>query len=128
LWESEPVDVLTGPLLVSCLTKVVDSAAGEVGKSLWSALTSLLARLRGRSSDAAEDVDEKVPAGGSEITQLARRLLESAADDAEFAAGLHAWTADVQQRYPGGVTNTVSGSVDGNVVQAHDISAPITFN
>jgi len=71
------------------------------------------------------------PRTPEQISGLAERLARLAADDPELAADLGAWhattIATVAVTGAGDVTNTVTGTVYGNVVQARDVSGPITF-
>ncbi|WP_216900294.1 hypothetical protein [Nocardia alni] len=118
--------IVTGPLLVGALHKVLDSAAGEAGKRAWDALTGLITRYRSRSQEK-EGLGETVPETDAEIEALVRRILDIVATNPQLAAELRSWQAEVDTALPSTVSNTVSGNVQGNVVQARDISGPITF-
>ncbi|OLF13530.1 hypothetical protein [Actinophytocola xanthii] len=66
----------------------------------------------------------------AEVVALGEVLATAEAADPEFGIELRArWhAASVEQRADrGGVTNQVSGSVRGNVVQARDIQGGISF-
>ncbi len=118
--------IITGPLLVGALHKVLDSTAGEAGKRAWDALAGLIARHR-PGSRKEEALGEKVPETDAEIEALVRRILDAVSTNPQLAKELRAWQAEVDTTLPSSVSNTVSGTVQGNVVQARDISGPITF-
>ncbi|WP_410611575.1 hypothetical protein [Amycolatopsis sp. lyj-109] len=66
--------------------------------------------------------------GSPQVRDLADVLEAKQAADPAFGDRLRAeWAAAGQQAETGGVTNQVSGSVGGNVVQARDIGGDITF-
>lgn len=63
-----------------------------------------------------------------QVAALAESLAAADAADPEFAATLRAeWARVSQHADHGGVTNQVSGTVTGNVVQARDIHGNISF-
>ena len=67
-------------------------------------------------------------ADSPQVVALAKELEMAEAYDGEFSSQLRAaWTAISGHASRGGVTNNLTGSVKGNVVQARDIHGNITF-
>lgn len=125
--------LITVPMLTSALAKVLDTAAGEAGTAAWAALAAIIGRHRKR---VAPDADLPVVAPGSpdEAEALAAALAGSATFDPALAAELRDWQAAVElnvsirvQTGAGQVGNAISGTVHGSVVQARDVTGPITF-
>ncbi|MEV6622519.1 hypothetical protein AB0M83_40455 [Amycolatopsis sp. NPDC051106] len=76
--------------------------------------------------EAAEGVAEDTPA----IKKLRDKISEAQSKDPEFAKELHNEWERVRvenQAETGGVVNSVTGSVSGNVVQAREIQGGISF-
>lgn len=123
--------IITIALLVGALHKVIDSAASEAGPRLWGMLTDLVRRHRVGTEQPSEAQEAppvvEVPRNESEIDVLARHLAQLAANDPEFAAGLRTWLKFADD-VGSASSNTISGTVHGNAVQARDIGGPITFN
>jgi hypothetical protein len=62
------------------------------------------------------------------VIALAEELATAEAYDPQFSEQLRAqWAAIQGQAVGGGVANTISGTVTGNVVQARDITGDISF-
>jgi hypothetical protein len=137
------VDPLTAPALAATITAVLNSAAGEAGKAAWTRLSTAAGRLlRSASSEAdtlAEagtlaEVDQAVIAPQAHdlpeaATQAAETLLTLAQQDPDFAELLAAWQAEavMTNNYTSTVLNTVTGQVNGPVVQLHTNHGGITF-
>lgn len=127
--------LITAPMLASALGKLLDSAAGEAGKRAWSALTKILAAnrskrvARGEALDT-ESVTAEPPSTPEAIAAMADGLARLAAADPELASALRTWHSSVSaiSTGAGDVSNSVSGSVHGNVVQGRDFSGPVTFS
>ena len=63
-----------------------------------------------------------------QVIALAEELATAEAYDPQFSEQLRAqWAAVQGQASDGGVVNTISGRVTGNVVQARDITGDISF-
>jgi hypothetical protein len=127
-------DPLSVPALVAVITAVFAGTAGEAGANAWNSLVSLVRRTFGPGSEEdledLEDLVEDVP-DASSVETLARQLAARALTDNAFADALRSWAVSALpvSGGEGSVTNTVSGEarVDGGLVQARDISGPITF-
>jgi hypothetical protein len=132
------VELLTTSALAATITALFDSAAGEAGKSAWATLSAAAARLLGRTSSEATTiarVDEAaiapqthdLPAASAQAADI---LLALAHRDHDFAELLAAWHADptVSIHDASTVTNTVSGQVNGPVIQLHTNHGGIRFD
>jgi hypothetical protein len=121
----EPVSTA---LVVAAITAAASSAGNEAGRGVWGALTALSRRLARRDAPQPDTRPDDDPA---QLAALADLLVERARADAEFAADLARWLADARCLPAPGeqVHNVISGSaqVSGPVVQAGNISGPITF-
>jgi hypothetical protein len=112
------------PIFMTIATALVTKAVGGL-------YDVVKAKLGGHKSDAA--ALEAAVAGGPESDEVARlaEVLERAERaDPVFAARLHKEWAEVavrQRAHDGGVTNQITGHVNGNVVQARDIHGGVTF-
>lgn len=83
-----------------------------------------------RDAEAALDAAEGAPEGSQQVQELAAALDTAEREDPDFAEALRTEWEQVsvhQQAESGGVTNQVSGTVHGNVVQARDIQGNISF-
>jgi hypothetical protein len=101
----------------------------EAGKRAWDGLTSLVGRIFGRpSSQAVKQIEPAAPHPET-IHELARALATEAESDPVATTALRDWMANTERALDqsGDVTNTVSGTVHGPVVQARDIHGGITF-
>jgi len=118
---------LVVPALTLILTTIGEAAAGEAGRTAWTALARLTRRVFGR------DTPTDPPADEADIAALATRLVAHARHDPAFAEELRAWitttTAAVPglQAHTGGTINTISGTVNGPVVQTGNVAGNITF-
>lgn len=108
-------------LVVSSVNAAATSASQEAGKQAWQGLVSLVRRAR-RQPDAVV-----VPAHAE---SLASTLIEAAERDPQIAADLRSWieTVTLLAGSNDSVSNTIRDSArTGNIVQARDVSGPITF-
>ncbi|MCO5992726.1 hypothetical protein [Actinoallomurus rhizosphaericola] len=125
------MDPLSVSALVTLLSKIFDGATGKVGEQLWDDLTSVVRRVFGRRStsvEAAKRLGER-PGDLDATRALAEALIADSARDPQGAAQIRHWVARAEHALAaeGSVTNTIDGSVTGNVVQARDIRGDITF-
>jgi hypothetical protein len=117
-------DAVPEPVLVS----IAAALAGRAVKGLYELVRAHFADDPDATAalDAAEGAAEDSP----EVRELGERLERAEAADPEFGERLRAeWAATgVNQRAEsGGVTNLISGSVSGKVVQARDITGNVSF-
>jgi hypothetical protein len=122
--------IITVPMLVSALTKALDSAAGEAGKKAWSALSALLTKHRRQDSGEADaQAAPLLRADVRDIEAFAQHLATLAATDPALTQSLHDWAAETTVTCAGSdnTVNTISGTVHGNVVQARDVSGSVNF-
>jgi hypothetical protein len=125
------VDLISVSTLVALLSKIFNGSTEKVGEQLWESLNAVVRRVFGRRStsvEAAKRLGER-PGDADSIRALAQALVDEAGRDPQAAAQLRRWVAGAQRTLSedGRVTNTVSGDVLGNVVQARDIHGNITF-
>lgn len=123
-------DILTAVALAMA-TKAVEGLT-EGGKAAFAALARLVRQRfqRRASAQAALAAAEADPPDEARIQSLRDELAQAAADDPEFDRELRRLWRDVSSHSTantGGVINTVSGSVAGNVVQARDVHGGISF-
>lgn len=116
------VDPTLTTLVLSGVKTAANAASQEAGKQVWQGLVALVRRAR-RQPEA------EVEAAHAEA--LAAMLLETAELDPKFASDLRVWIEQVA-RFAGAsqeTSNAIAGGarVAGNVVQARDISGPVTF-
>jgi hypothetical protein len=118
-------DPMVEPILVSIATTLATKAAG----SLYDLVRKAFTRHRPAAVAELEAAKDAAP-DSAPVRVLAERLAEVSAADPEFASQLRAEWARVdvsQQADNGGVTNSITGSVTGKVVQARDIQGGISF-
>ncbi len=129
------VDLLTAPALAGLLTRLLGDVAGEAGKQTWAALARLVRRVFHRDAQpvtALEAVEER-PEDGARTRTLAEVLVGEAERNPRFARQLREWCAEAEHAVSvsgaHNVANVISGQaqVHGPVVQARDVSGPITF-
>lgn len=104
----------------------------EGGRAAFEALARLVQRaFQGRASAQAALTDaETDPADETRIEELQRALAQTAAEDPAFETDLRgAWRelAPHLTASDSAVANNVSGTVEGNVVQARDVHGGISF-
>jgi hypothetical protein len=119
-------------IAVAVVTKTIDGLS-EAGRAALDALVRLVRRKLG-GDEASREVlvhAESEPASDIRRRALAEELARVTANDPLFAQELTGlWArldADPAVIAPGSVFNTVSGNVDGNVVQARDIQGGVSF-
>ncbi|MER7925944.1 AAA family ATPase [Streptomyces sp. NPDC096057] len=127
------------PVSVGLLASLAGGAGGEVGRQVWTGLTTLVRRPFRRGEDSAggpgTGEDELVrlqqaPGDGNRAHALSTALAVRAALDPDFAAALAAWheQAKLVRTGDGTVNNTISGgSFHAPVLQGRDFSHT-TFN
>jgi hypothetical protein len=117
---------------VALATNAVDGMS-QVGRSAFAALTRLVRRQLSRDPDSQKTLAtvQSHPDDEVAIGRLAEALHGAAAYDGAFADELRRlWSgvrAESSIAVDGGVTNRVSGTVNGAVVQARDVSGGIAF-
>jgi hypothetical protein len=125
-------DPVTTAVAVALVSKTVDELA-ESGRAAFAALGRLIRRkMGGREESQAVLVHaEAHPDDPAARRALAEALRHAVHDDRQFAEELHRLWRDVQNMCnaatDGGVVNTLSGDVGGNVVQARDVQGGISF-
>lgn len=114
-------------MLDPVLMEIATTLAGKAAGGLYDLVRSV---FRGHAEASTELVaaDGAQP-GSAPVRALATRLAEFEAADPDFAQRLRAeWAvAAVQHADHGGVTNQITGTVTGKVVQARDIHGNISF-
>src|SRR4051794_38261747 len=117
--------------MVALFSKIFDGTAGSAGEELWKSLSALVRRVFGRRSTSVEAVKRlgERPGDPDSIKALAEALVADAARDPQAAVQLRRWVANAERTISQDetVTNTVTGTVHGNVLQARDIHGDITF-
>ncbi|MEU5083684.1 MULTISPECIES: hypothetical protein [Streptomyces] len=125
------------PISVALLAALAGGAGGELGRRLWSGLTTLVRRpLVGGQGESAQA--PAVSSGEAELARLQEKpgdavraqalstaLAVRAVVDAEFSVGLRQWheQAKLVRTGDGDVHNTISGgTVYGPVLQGRDFS------
>jgi hypothetical protein len=110
------------------------AAAGltEGGRTALEALARLVQRaFQGRASaQAALAGAEADPADETRIEELQRALTQATAEDPAFETDLRGLWGELAPHLTasdGAVANNVSGTVEGNVVQARDVHGGISF-
>ncbi|MFI5498419.1 hypothetical protein ACIA5E_05080 [Nocardia asteroides] len=120
--------IITVALLVGALHKVIESVASEAGQRLWTSLTDLIHRHReDAEQQPAVAAQTDLPRTESEVEELAQRLIQLMSHSPEFTADLRTWLATAEPT-TSSISNTITGTVHGNAVQARDIAGPITFS
>lgn len=128
------------PVSVGLLASLVGGAGGEVGRQVWTGLTTLVRRPfhRGDDDSAGGPVPgedelmrlQQAPGDGTRAHALSTALAVRAALDPDFAAALTAWheQAKLVRTGDGPVNNSISGgSYYAPVLQGRDFSHT-TFN
>jgi hypothetical protein len=108
------------------LIEIAAALAAKVAESLYDLVKG---KFKGRKQ-AMETLDAAIGAApdSPQVIALARELEMAEAYDPAFGERLRAeWVSVRSQASGGGVTNSVTGQVLGNVVQARDIHGSITF-
>ena len=126
---------MTDPIMVTIATALVDKAAEAVvtgGRNALVALGKLVRRRFAKEPAAtvALEAAEARPADETRIRALAAALQNAADADPEFAVQLRALWAQATTELTAdrdGVINQFSGTAEGPVIQARDISGGISF-
>jgi hypothetical protein len=125
------VDLISVSALVALLTKIFNSSSEKAGEQLWESLSSVVRRLFGRRSTSVEAVKRlgERPGDTDSIRALAQALVDDSSRDPQAAAQLRHWIASAEEKIAADehVTNTITGDVRGNILQARDIHGNITF-
>jgi hypothetical protein len=132
------MDPLAAPLVLATVKNVLNTASGAAGNQLWEGFVALARRALGRH-DAPLDSTQLDPAqfdpaqfDPAQAEPLAVAVTDAANRDPDLAAALRDWLAQAGRLavHDESVTNVISDSarISGNVVQARDISGPITFH
>jgi hypothetical protein len=117
-------DPMVEPILTSIATTLATKAVG----SLYELVRKAFQR-RPAATAALEAAGGAAPESAP-VQALAEHLAEVSTEDPEFGQRLRAEWAKVQVRQQadnGGVTNQITGTVTGKVVQARDIQGGISF-
>ncbi|MBY8863899.1 hypothetical protein K7711_46070 [Nocardia sp. CA2R105] len=112
------------PVLISIASSIAAKAAGGV----YDLVRQKFAKTR--ETTAVLDEAAGAPEDSTEVLNLAKALERAEQTDTEFGTRLRAEWAKLAidgRVGDGSLTNDVSGSVSGNVVQARDIQGNITF-
>lgn len=126
---------MTDPILDSLATALAGQAVTALGAAGRAALTKIrdvLARRAAQDPEtqAALEAAQQPSATPDTVRALARRLDRAAVDDQELADLISTARTVLRQDITadnGGVVNQNTGQV-GRLIQARDISGPITFN
>ena len=125
------MDPISVSVLVSLLSRIFGGATDRAGEQLWDSLTSVVRRTFGRRSTSVEAVKRlgERPGDAESIKALAEALVADASRDPQGAAQLRHWVAMAERTISQdeSTTNTITGNVNGNVLQARDIHGDITF-
>ncbi|WP_345458159.1 hypothetical protein [Actinoallomurus oryzae] len=125
------MDLISVSALVSLLSKIFNSTTEKAGEQLWQSLASIVRRLFGRNTASVEAVKRlgERPGDPDAIHALAQALVDDSSRDPRAAAQLRHWVAAAEQTIAasGDVSNSMSGEVHGNVLQARDIHGNVTF-
>ncbi len=115
-------------LIATLVSALAGGVAGEVGKSAWASLSSLVRRRFGPTSGELAAVESATPSSAPEISAL---LIDRARTDPDFHQALTEWATETAQiiRQSHDVTSTISGHarVQGNVIQAGDVFGSINL-
>jgi hypothetical protein len=128
------MEPFTTAALATALTTLVNSAAGEVGKTAWTSLTGFLRTRSGRDTapGTALATLEEAPGDRQNAVRLATLLTELANTDEAAAAWLNPWFEQVRAATvttAGPAVNIISGQarVHGPVIQGQTFNGPIHF-
>lgn len=126
--------MVNDPIMVTAATTLVAWATTELAQSGRAAVSSLIGFLRHRfrhepASRAAIEEALQQPSPEA-VGRLAELLERESRRDVAFGAELRSRWSQVDATVAegaGGVANSVSGDVDGSVVQARDVHGGIHF-
>jgi hypothetical protein len=123
------MDPITSAALAATLVPLVTGAAGEAGRSAWASLAGFVRSRFGHDSTPVVRVDEleRHPRQPGMVDDLAASLVASAGQDPAVDAWLRDWFAQASTiSTTSNTINTISGTVNGPAVQAHQIGN-VTF-
>jgi hypothetical protein len=124
------VDIVTAAQLTPVLTSVMEGMAEGAGGKLWESLTRILGRKRRQDPQLASAVQSAGAHSNHKqaATDLALVIEAHERTDESLAQELLAWFAAASKEFPGqNSVISISGTVNGPVVQAHEIHGNITF-
>lgn len=130
------MDPLTTPVVLTALKAALDSASGEAGRQAWHGFTELVRRAFGRDETGGEggvSADGLATIDPAQAESLAATVVQTAQRDPDFASALHSWLEQANllavRLENDAVTNTIGdrAKISGNVIQARDITGPVTF-
>ncbi|MCM3923851.1 hypothetical protein ND748_19530 [Frankia sp. AiPs1] len=123
------LDPLSVPALAALMSAVLAGTTSEAGGAVWRALVGLVRRSFGAGPLQERIVRDELDS--ADVDFLAQALADRADSDPAFAAALRRWSAQATAVAGGNdsVTNQIGGDavIEGDVIQARDISGPITF-
>ncbi|MET9383409.1 hypothetical protein ABZY09_20655 [Streptomyces sp. NPDC002928] len=110
---------------------VAQDALGAVGSSALEGLLNMIRQRFRRDTDALSALDE----AGTDAEPLIQALARHIERDPDFAEDLRDWLRDAEARSDSTPTNqlrhstqnTISGTVQGNVIQGRDIRGRFSF-
>jgi hypothetical protein len=128
------VDPLTASALTATITALLNSAAGEAGKSAWTSLTGTARRLFGSTSAEVAALENAAASTETPAIEVAAtQLLAGARRNPDFADFLTGWQAEAVElvrieQGAGSVSNVVSPNAQiGKLFQGRDVHGDITF-
>lgn len=124
---------MTDPIAASVVSALITGTSAAVSDGTRSLLTKLAALLRDRFRRKPSEVGvleaaiakPDDPAARQRLVALLEKHLR---DDAEFAEALRRIWAERHAARSDEITNVVTGTVYGSVVQARDVSGGITLH
>ncbi|MFE7076935.1 hypothetical protein ACFU96_43285 [Streptomyces sp. NPDC057620] len=128
--------ILVDPVSVGLLVALAGGAGGELGRQMWSGLSTLVQRPFQRGAEACDGPAttsgtaelvalRQAPADAARAHALSTALSARATLDAEFRAGLEQWQEQARsvRTGQGDALNTISGGTQyGPVLQGRDFS------
>ena len=125
------LDTLTVSVLASTITSLLNSTAGEAGKTAWEALSNSTRRLLGGKTTAAETstaldlvlATANTAALPAAATHAAQMMLTAAAEAPEYADFLNQWNLTTGNTITNtnSTMNTVTGGTIQNLIQAQTV-------
>lgn len=124
---------MADPLAASVVSALIAGTSAAVSDGTRALLTKLAAVLRDRFRRKPSDVGVLEAAIAKPDDPVARKRLvalleQHLRDDAEFAEALRRIWDESHAARPDEITNVVTGTVYGSVIQARDISGGITLH
>jgi len=118
-------DAALANVVLSSVNAAAGAASQEAGNQAWQGLVALVRRAH-HKPDAVVELEH--------AQSLAATLIETAGRDPQFDADLRGWIDLVARMTSGNGSDAVSNTIGddaritGNVVQARDVTGPITFH